>query len=73
MHSTNVKNLYSKANNKKELVLLVADHFNMNPMSVSNHWFSGFCQVPEKHEARCIKIMQNFIKVQESESQVLTH
>ena len=70
MYSTNVKNLYSKANNKKELVLLVADHFNMNPMSVSNHWFSGFCQVPEKHEGRLVKIMQNFIKV---ESQVLTH
>lgn len=70
MHSTNVKYLYSKANNKKELVLLVADHFNMNPMSVSNHWFSGFYQVPIKHQDRLIKIMQNFIKV---ESQVLTH
>lgn len=70
MYDSNIKNLFGKTTNKKELILLVADHFNLNPRSVQCNWFSGFYQVPEKHQERCIKIMQNFIKV---ESQLLTH
>ncbi len=70
MYQDNIKNLYSKASNKKELTLLLAQTFNMNPLSVKNHWLSGFYQVPEKHQDRCIRIMQNFIKV---ESELLTH
>lgn len=70
MYDSNIKNLFGKTTNKKELILLVADHFNLNPRSVQCNWFSGFYQVPEKHQDRCIKIMQNFIKV---ESELLTH
>jgi len=70
MYDSNIKNLFNKTTNKKELILLVADHFNLNPRSVQCNWFSGFYQVPEKHQNRCIKIMQNFIKV---ESELLTH
>ena len=70
MYQNNIKNLYGKASNKRELTLLIAQTFNMNPLSVKNHWLSGFYQVPEKHQDRCIRIMQNFIKV---ESQLLTH
>ena len=70
MYQDNIKNLYSKASNKKELTLLLAQTFNMNPLSVKNHWLSGFYQVPEKHQDRCIRIMQNFIKV---ESELITH
>jgi len=39
-------------------------------LSVKNNWLSGYYQVPEKHKDRCIRIMQNFIKV---ESQLITH
>lgn len=67
MYQNNIKNLYSKASNKKELILLLAQTFNMNPLSVKNHWLSGFYQVPEKHQDRCIRIMQNFIKVEQSQ------
>jgi hypothetical protein len=70
MYDLNIKNLFNKATNKKELILLVADHFDLNPRSVQCNWFSGFYQVPEKHQNRCIKIMQNFIKV---ESELITH
>jgi len=70
MYDLNIKNLFNKATNKKELILLVAEHFDLNPRSVQCNWFSGFYQVPEKHQNRCIKIMQNFIKV---ESELLTH
>jgi hypothetical protein len=70
MYDLNIKNLFNKTTNKKELILLVAEHFDLNPRSVQCNWFSGFYQVPEKYQNRCIKIMQNFIKV---ESQVLTH
>ena len=70
MYDLNIKNLFNKATNKKELILLVADHFDLNPRSVQCNWFSGFYQVPEKHQNRCIKIMQNFIKI---ESELITH
>jgi len=70
MYDLNIKNLFNKATNKKELILLVAEHFDLNPRSVQCNWFSGFYQVPEKHQNRCIKIMQNFIKV---ESELITH
>ena len=70
MYANNIKNLYSKASNKRELIILLAESFNITPLSVKNHWLSGFYQVPEKHQDRCIRIMQNFIKV---ESQLLTH
>ena len=70
MYTNNIKNLYNKASNKRELTLLLAESFNITPLSVKNNWLSGFYQVPEKHQDRCIRIMQNFIKV---ESQLLTH
>ena len=70
MYSNNIKNLYSKVTNKKELTLLVAEHFDLNPLAVKNHWFSGFYHVPTKHQDKLIRIMQNFIKV---ESQLITH
>jgi len=70
MYDLNIKNLFNKTTNKKELILLVAEHFDLNPRSVQCNWFSGFYQVPEKHQNRCIKIMQNFIKV---ESELITH
>ena len=69
MYNPNIKNLYNEINNKKELTLLVADHFELNPRSVQCNWFSGFYQVPLKHQGRLITIMQNFRKV---ESQTLT-
>tara|TARA_R100001443_G_scaffold6700_3_gene15741 strand:- start:9259 stop:9474 length:216 start_codon:yes stop_codon:yes gene_type:complete len=71
MYQNNIKNLYSKASNKRGLIILLAESFNMNPLSVKNHWLSGFYQVPEKHQDRCIRIMQNFIKVEQS--QLITH
>ena len=67
MYKDNIKNLYNKANNKKELILLLAESFEITPLSVKNHWLSGFYQVPEKHQDRCIRIMQNFIKVEQSQ------
>ena len=70
MYDLNIKNLFNKATNKKELILLVAEHFDLNPRSVQCNWFSGFYQVPEKHQNRCIKIMQNFIKI---ESELINH
>jgi len=69
MYNSNIKNLYNEINNKKELTLLVADHFSLNPLSVRNNWFGGFYQVPVKHQGRLITIMQNFQKV---ESKTLT-
>lgn len=69
MYNTNIKNLYCKIHNKKELTLLVADHFELNPLSVRNNWFGGFYQVPQKHQDKLIRIMQNFLKV---ESKTLT-
>jgi len=71
MYDSNIKNLYSKITNKKELILLVADHFNLNPRSIQCNWFSGFYQVPEKHQDKLIRIMQNFVKVEQS--QLITH
>ena len=71
MYKDNIKNLYHKANNKKELILLLAESFDITPLLVKNHWLSGFYQVPEKHQNRCIRIMQNFIKVEQS--QLITH
>ena len=71
MYKDNIKNLYHKANNKKELILLLAESFEITPLSVKNHWLSGFYQVPVKHQNRCIRIMQNFIKVEQS--QLITH
>lgn len=70
MHNSNIKHLYNKANNKKELTLIVAEHFNLNPLSVRNNWFGGFYQVPTKHQDKLIRIMQNYIKV---ESQLIPH
>jgi|TARA_R110000764_G_C10734460_1_gene349883 hypothetical protein len=70
MYSTRVQDLYNKATNKRQLILLVADSFKMNPKSVQSNWFSGFCQIPEKHEGRLVDIMNNYINV---ESKVLTH
>ena len=70
MYTNNIKNLYNKASNKRELTLLLAESFNITPLSVKNNWLSGYYQVPEKHKDRCIRIMQNFIKV---ESQLITH
>ena len=69
MHNSNIKNLYNKTSNKKELTVLVAEHFNMNPSSIRNHWFSGFYQVPTKHQDKLISIMQNFVN---KESKTLT-
>ena len=70
MYSNNIKNLYSKVTNKRELTLLVAEHFNLSPSSVRSHWFSGFYQVPSKHQDKLIRIMQNYIKEQ---SKLITH
>jgi len=70
MYSNNIKNLYSKVTNKRELTLLVAEHFNLSPSSVRSHWFSGFYQVPTKHQDKLIRIMQNYIKEQ---SKLITH
>ena len=70
MYNSNIKDLYHKTNNKKELTLLVAEHFSLNPVSIRNHWFGGFYQVPAKHQDKLIRIMQNFIKV---ESELITH
>ena len=69
MYNTNIKNLYIKTSNKKELTLLVADHFSLNPLSVRNNWFGGFYQVPTKHQDKLISIMQNFVN---KESKTLT-
>lgn len=69
MYNSNIKDLYHKTNNKKELTILVAEHFSLNPVSIRNHWFGSFYQVPVKHQDKLIRIMQNFIKV---ESKTLT-
>lgn len=69
MYNSNIKNLYNKTNNKKELTVLVAEHFNLNPLSVRNNWFCGFYQVPTKHQDKLISIMQNFVN---KESKTLT-
>jgi len=61
MHNSNIKHLYNKTSNKKELTVLVAEHFNLNPLSVRNNWFGGFYQVPTKHQDKLISIMQNFV------------
>ena len=61
MHNSNIKHLYNKTSNKKELTVLVAEHFNLNPLSVRNNWFGGFYQVPNKHQDKLISIMQNFV------------
>jgi len=61
MHNSNIKDLYNKTSNKKELTVIVAEHFNMNPRSIQCNWFSGFYSVPTKHQDKLISIMQNFV------------
>ena len=62
MYKKRIKTEYDLAANKKELTIHVAEYFNMNPRSVQCNWFSGFYQVPEKHQGKVVDIMQNYNK-----------
>jgi|TARA_R110002096_G_scaffold380852_3_gene574734 hypothetical protein len=62
MYQNSIKREYKKATNKKELTKKVAEYFGMNPRSVQCNWFSGFYQVPEKHQGKVVDLMQNYNK-----------
>mgnify|MGYP006154304633 FL=1 len=60
MYQNSIKREYEKATNKKELTILIAEYFGMNPRSVQCNWFSGFYEVPEKHQGKVIDLMQDY-------------
>ena len=71
MYKENIKQFFTQTKDKKQLIELVANSFSMNPLSVKQVWFREFYQVPEKHQKRLIGIMQNYLKVEQSE--LITH
>ena len=60
MYNSKIHKLYNQSTNKKELIKKIAKDFNINPLSVRNNWFSGFYQIPTKHQDKLEKIMNEF-------------
>lgn len=48
IQSKSIKEIYKLAEDKKELVELLANKYDRTPRSISNNWFSGFFSVPKK-------------------------
>ena len=60
MYNSKIHKLYNQSTNKKELIKKIAKDFNINPLSVRNNRFSGFCEIPTKHQDKLEKIMNEF-------------
>ena len=63
---TNIKNLYEQVNDKKGLILLLSEEFNVRPNSIRTNWFSTYYSIPKKHEAKVIELLKYAIKQQNS-------
>tara|TARA_R100000935_G_scaffold19306_1_gene37203 strand:- start:393 stop:599 length:207 start_codon:yes stop_codon:yes gene_type:complete len=63
---TNIKNLYEQVNDKKGLILLLSEEFNVRPNSIRTNWFSTYWSIPLKHEQRVLSLLQNTVTQQNS-------
>lgn len=62
----NIKQLYGqlKHGTKTSFIELVAFDLVKSPLTIHNHWFARFWQVPEEHQDRVIELLQNTLKLQ---------
>ncbi len=69
--TNNIKKMYSNIINKKKFIELVAKKLDKNPVSIKNHWFTGFFKIPEEEQEAVVELLQNTIKKQINKQQQL--
>lgn len=57
----NIKALYKQVGNKVRFITALSEVVGRRPMTIQNHWFRGFWNVPKDEEQRVISFMQNYI------------
>jgi hypothetical protein len=67
-----IKELTTDLNNKKELIELLSIRYQRNPLSIKNHWLSGYYQVPEKLQDELIAIIKDWRYKNQSSNNSLT-
>ena len=66
--NTNIKKLFKEIKDKKEFCFLLFKEFELKPNSIRTGWFSTYYSIPDKHQERVVKLLQNAIKQQYKKS-----
>lgn len=60
----NIKTLYQQIDDRRAVVVSIAEEFGLKPISVANNWFGSYWAIPDRHQERVAEILQNAIRIQ---------
>lgn len=62
--TVNIRNLYNQISKKREFISMAAADLNKSPLTLRQHWFGQFWNIPEEHQPRIVELLQNTIATQ---------
>lgn len=70
-YNDNIKELYNQVNygEKSDAIHAIATGCGVSYSNVKNNWVTKYPQVPEKHQAKTVEILQKIINKQNQEKE----
>jgi hypothetical protein len=71
----NIENLFKQIDkeNKKALIITLAEYWKMSPTSIETNWFSRFGIIPELKQKDTLTIIQRAVNIQNTKKARYAH